>query len=403
MTGKTLSHSPLLIEGGRSLIDRDFAETCISIENGVIAGLDEDARDASIRIDADGLLVLPGIVDLHGDAFERQMMPRPGVDFPIDLALIESDRQLIANGITTAFHAVTWSWEPGLRGAENAHVLVNAVETLRPQLAADTRIHLRHETYNLDAEDTIADWIASRRIGLLAFNDHLAQAMPDAAKPQKRAQMAERTGLSIEQFNDLVQRVAGRANDVPASVARLAARSVAAGIPALSHDDETPQQRRTFRESGIRIAEFPVNEATAREAIDAGEHTVFGAPNVVRGGSHTGWIGATDMVRKGLCTILASDYYYPAMMIAAFQLAAENVLPLAKAWALISAAPAAAASLHDRGTITSGLRADLILVDASQALRPRIVAVIASGRLVHLTEAHRISRNAARARTVVAA
>ena len=106
-------------------------------------------------LDAGGLLVLPGIVDLHGDAFERQMMPRPGVDFPIDVALVDSDRQAIGNGITTVFHATTWSWEPGLRSGDNAGRLLEAIESMRPQLAADTRFHLRHETYNLDAETEI--------------------------------------------------------------------------------------------------------------------------------------------------------------------------------------------------------------------------------------------------------
>jgi alpha-D-ribose 1-methylphosphonate 5-triphosphate diphosphatase len=81
--------------------------------------------------------VLPGIVDLHGDAFERQMMPRPGVDFALDIALLDSDRQALANGITTVFHGVTWSWEPGLRGRDNARAMLDAIERLRPSLGAD--------------------------------------------------------------------------------------------------------------------------------------------------------------------------------------------------------------------------------------------------------------------------
>ena len=107
------------IEGGHTLIDGrlEIASVHVDSDSGAISALDSDAA-AKQRIDASGLLVLPGIVDIHGDAFERQMMPRPGVDFPLDVALCESDRQDIANGITTVFHGVTWSWEPGLRGAE---------------------------------------------------------------------------------------------------------------------------------------------------------------------------------------------------------------------------------------------------------------------------------------------
>ena len=131
-------------------------------------------RTAEGTIDATGLLVLPGIVDIHGDAFERQMMPRPRVAFPLDIALLESDRQAVSNGITTVFHGVTWSWEPGLRGAENARAILAGIERIRPRLGADTRYHLRHETYNLDAEPEINEWLADRRIDAIAFNDHMS-------------------------------------------------------------------------------------------------------------------------------------------------------------------------------------------------------------------------------------
>ena len=150
---------------------------------------------------------------------------------------------------------------------------------------------------------------------------------------------------------------------------------------------------RRFRAQGVAIAEFPVNEETAREAAEAGDFIVFGAPNVVRGGSHTGWTKASDMIAKGLCSVLASDYYYPAPLLAAFRLAADGVLPLAEAWQLISSAPARAAGLADRGMLAAGQRADIILVDDTVPLRPRIVAVIAAGRLVHLTEANRLVRS----------
>src|SRR5918993_1546698 len=122
----------ILIEGGQSLIHGELAETPLAVSGGKIAEVGGTARRARVSIDASGLLALPGIVDLHGDAFERQMMPRPGVDFPVDVALVDSDRQAIANGITTVFHATTWSWEPGLRGADNARQLLEAIEALRP-------------------------------------------------------------------------------------------------------------------------------------------------------------------------------------------------------------------------------------------------------------------------------
>jgi alpha-D-ribose 1-methylphosphonate 5-triphosphate diphosphatase len=195
--------------------------------------------------------------------------------------------------------------------------------------------------------------------------------------------------LTREAFLRLVERVRGRGNEVPASIERIARVALQHGIPLLSHDDTTPEQRRWFRALGCRLAEFPTTVETAQEAAAQGDDIVLGAPNVVRGGSHTGWIDAKDMVGRGLCSVLASDYYYPAQLLAALRIAAENVLPLHAAWALVSATAAAAARLSDRGTIAAGLRADLILVDTREE-RPRVVATIVAGRIVHLVEADRI-------------
>lgn len=390
----------ILIEGGEALVGHELVEASIHIAHGTVAEISSRSGTASLRFDSRGLIALPGIVDMHGDAFERQMMPRPGVDFPIDVALVDSDRQAIANGITTVFHAATWSWEPGLRGTENAHRLVEAIEDLRPQLAADTRFHLRQETFNLDAEPIIAEWLAAGRVSLLAFNDHMDMTAVSMSNPKKRARMVERSGLSGDDFDLLVGRVLTRADAVPASIARLAAIARDHRVPLLSHDDATPQQRAEFRDLGVNIAEFPINEETARAANDAGDFIVFGAPNVVRGGSHTGWTNAADMVGKGLCSILASDYYYPAPLLAAFRLAADGVVPLPHAWALVSGAPAAATGLHDRGQIAAGKRADIILVDPRDTRRPRVVAAISRGYVVHLTEPRRILSTASAGRRV---
>jgi alpha-D-ribose 1-methylphosphonate 5-triphosphate diphosphatase len=392
------------IEGGRVLLGGEILETSLRIADGKISVAGAGHGRGSLGIDARGLLVMPGIVDLHGDAFERQMMPRPGVDFPVDVALIDSDRQAISNGITTVYHATTWSWEPGLRSAGNARQLLEAIETLRPLLAADTRFHLRHETYNLDAEIEIGQWLSEGRIDLLAFNDHMDSTVSSLDKPHKRARMVERSGLSNDAFDRLVANVVARGNEVPDSIARLAETARAADIRMLSHDDESPAMRAGFRHRGVRIAEFPINEETARAAADGGDAIVFGAPNVVRGGSHTGWTKAADMIAKGLCSILASDYYYPAPLLAAFRLAADGVLPLSQAWNLISAAPAQAAGLTDRGVLAAGYRADIVLVDADMSIRPRIVAVIAAGKLVHLVDASRlIIRASTTSRDAVAA
>jgi alpha-D-ribose 1-methylphosphonate 5-triphosphate diphosphatase len=379
------------ITGAQALLadGLEVAPVHVSPADGVIADIGSD-RTAGRTIDAEGLYLLPGIVDMHGDAFERQIMPRPGVHVALDVALADSDRQAVANGITTVFHGVTWSWEPGLRGSENARAILAGIEQLKPKLAADTRYHLRHETYNLDAEPEVCDWVAARRVGAVAFNDHLPSPDSAAKRPDKIAQMVERAGIPREDFLALVTRLHARREEVPVSISRIAAEAGTNRVPLLSHDDASPEQRRWFRDLGCRVCEFPVNIETATDAAGAGDAIVLGAPNVMRGKSHIGWVNAAEMVGRGLCSILASDYYYPAQLIAAFRLAEQGTAPLEASWRLVSETPAKAMGLDDRGTIATGQRADLILVDAAANSRPRVVAVIVAGRIVHLTEPNRI-------------
>jgi alpha-D-ribose 1-methylphosphonate 5-triphosphate diphosphatase len=371
------------IAGGRVLVPGGFVDgETVVVEDGHIAGLGGAARGSVW--DARGLAVLPGIVDLHGDAFERQIMPRPGVQFALDLALAETDRQLVTNGITTAFHALTWSWEPGLRGRDMALAFAVALARLRPRLSADTRFHLRWETFNLEAEAQIAEWIAHGWIHLLAFNDHTPEMLRRAERPKDLVRYVERTGLEPDAFRALVARMWEQRDEVPGAIERLARLGRDRGIPLASHDDDSPEMRQQFRELGCRLSEFPKTVETAREARAAGDAVIMGAPNVVRGGSHLNLTSAASLVCEDLCTVLSSDYYYPALLHAAFRLVEDNVLPLERAWPLVSANPAAAGGLQDRGTIEAGKRADIILVDDRAGTHPRVVATFVAGRPVYL-------------------
>ncbi len=380
----------LRVEGGLCLTPDGWTDHPLRIEHGELAG-PGGSRELSPRLDARGLLVLPGIVDIHGDAFERLIAPRPAAPFDPAFAFLDADRQLAANGVTTAFHAPTWSWEGGTRGAEATLAAIEAVEALRPHFAVDARIHLRHEVFNLDAEATILEWIAAGRIDCLAFNDHMTGTIKERHRPEKMRGMIERSRLDEDAFHSMVDGVHARAEEVPGSVERLAAAGREAGLPMLSHDDMTPEGRAGFRSLGVRVAEFPVNEATAMAAAAAGDPIVFGAPNVVRGGSHTGCPSAAEMAGRGWCTALASDYVWPSLAFAPFLLEARGVLDLAASWRLVSAGPADALGLTDRGAIAEGLRADLVLVAPRAGLPPRIVATIANGRIAHLAEADRYS------------
>jgi alpha-D-ribose 1-methylphosphonate 5-triphosphate diphosphatase len=372
-----------ILRNGRALLaDGSFGATDILLADGIImdiaAGI--SMPGAARVLDLAGFLVLPGIVDLHGDAFERQLMPRPGVHFAPVPALLETDRQLLANGITTAYHGVTLSWEPGLRGLEAAREFLAALSAARPLLGADTRLHLRFECFNLDAVEEVASWIEAGRVDLLAFNEHTN----DIARDIKRGKLGTylgRTRLDQASFVALFEQVSARRDAVPAAVARLAETARKAVIPMASHDDNSSALRRHYRALGCYISEFPVDQDTARSAIDAGETVVLGGPNVVRGGSHAARLAAAEAAEAGLCSALASDYYYPTLLQAAYILAGRDALPFAQCWALISRNPARAAGLADRGEIAPGRRADLILVDDSDPALPRVVASYVAGQL----------------------
>ena len=369
----------LRINGGQVLLGGAFERSDLGVADGHITA----PGPARHTFDATGLLVLPGIVDLHGDAHERQIQPRPGVDFPMDIALAETEAQLLANGITTAFFGVTLSWEPGLRSAATWTTILDALDAARPRSACDIRVHLRWEAFNLDALELALADIAAGRVHLLAFNDHTPSILRKVADPVTAAKFSDRANMTVAEFRTLAERVGSTAPHVPAALQRIAQAAREAGLPMASHDDTTVAARDEFRALGARICEFPTTAEVARAAVDRGDWVAMGSPNVVRGGSHIGWASAADMAEAGLCRVLTSDYFYPALLQAPFILAERGVLDLATAWALVSSNPAEAARLHDRGSLAPGMRADILLVERGPL--PRIVATIANGRIAAAT------------------
>jgi len=334
-------------------------------------------------LDAGDLLVLPGIVDLHGDAFERAVMPRPQVAFPYDAAMLDVDRQLLANGITTAFHGVTLSWEGGLRGRPYAERLLDTLARLSGRMGARHRVHLRFEVHCVDGVPAAQSWIEDGRIGFLAFNNHLPSMVKRLGDERKLLQYADRAECDIDTFRSRIQAAAQASGEVDRAMRELAATAEAAGLRIASHDDPDSATRRYYHELGCSVAEFPTSMEAACTARELGDVIVFGSPNVMRGGSHIGAPGAADMVRAGLCDILTTDYYYAAPLAAAFRLAAEGIAALEQAWPLISRNPARAAGLQDVGELAAGQCADAILVDDSDLALPRVCAAIVGGRLHH--------------------
>jgi len=232
--------------------------------------------------------------------------------------------------------------------------------------------------HNLAALEMALVDIEAGRVGLVSFNDHTPGIVRKMTQPGTAAKYSERAGMSVAAFTQLAEQAAAHAPGVDDATRRLAEAARRHGLPMASHDDASIPDRDRFRALGARICEFPMAEDVGIAARRAGDAVVMGCPNVVRGGSHLGWASAAALAERDVCTVLCSDYYYPAMLPAAWSLAASGRLGLAQAWRLISQNPAAAAGLDDRGSIAVGKRADLVLVDPSG---PRIVATIAGGRM----------------------
>lgn len=390
----------ITFQGAAVYLPGEIVETNVTVADGLIAEIGGPVQGDVI--DARGFILAPALIDVHGDAFERQLMPRPNTFFPTDVAVIDTDRQLAANGIATAYHAVTLGWEPGLRSVSRGREMIQALIDLAPRLTVENRVQLRWETFAFEeAFETISWALQAPFTPSIAFNDHTSMTMrafdtsvqdrgfehsPDFATAsldddrlrQRTAGHAKRSGLDEDSYLTLLRKVWDRRADVQDGIAKVAAAGKAAGAPMLSHDDTRAETRAYFRDLGATTAEFPMVIAAAEAARANGDTIVFGAPNAARGGSHIGSLGAGDMVEAGLCDALASDYYYPAMLAAVAKMDAERRADRSTLWSLVSDGPAQAMGLTDRGRIATEMRADLVLVDwpdgAAPALRGTWVA-----------------------------
>jgi alpha-D-ribose 1-methylphosphonate 5-triphosphate diphosphatase len=373
----------LAIRGGRVLLPGgELGETDITAVGGRIAEIGP-ATTTDARLDARHLLVAPGLVDVHGDSFEHLVMPRPRTWVSLDIALPAMERLFLVNGITTGYLAHGYSWEGGLRGAERAGAVADWLYAQRGRSRADLRLHLRFEIHHIEGADRVGSWIESGHVCLLVFNDHLPDFEARLADNAYLAYWSERAALDLQTFRARIRSARERESEVAATVARLARAAREHGVPIGSHDDPSPEVRARYHALGATVAEFPLDLATAERARAGGSSVIMGAPNILRGGSSAGNIAARDVVAAGLCTGLCTDYYVPSLVQAAFRLAAERVVPLATAWDLIARGPAEAVGLLDRGAIQIGQRADLVVLDDSDAERPRIVATIAAGAIAY--------------------
>ncbi|MEM9578693.1 MAG: alpha-D-ribose 1-methylphosphonate 5-triphosphate diphosphatase [Pseudomonadota bacterium] len=350
----------------------------LSIEAGVIV------QDGPGRVvDLSGFLVLPGIVDVHGDGFERHLAPRRGAMKQMAEGLVATEAELAANGITTAVLAQFVSWEGGLRGLDFADQVFTCLRQTASQLTTDVQPQMRLETHLLDLYNRVPDLVDEWGIPYVVFNDHLPHdRLAKGKHPPRMVGQALKAGRNPEAHFALLMDMHDRSEEVPAALDRLCAQLRSAGVRMGSHDDQTDAARAAWHRRGVHIAEFPETSEAAEAAKAQGDLVVLGAPNVVRGGSHKGNVSAIDLITFGLADAIASDYHYPSPRRAALMLEKTGLLPLVDAWRLVSAGPAAVLGLEDRGVLDVGKRADLLILDRKTE---RVAATMVKGRFSYMT------------------
>lgn len=367
---------PLRLTGAQILRDGTMQHRSLAIAEGRIT------RGPLPEVDLTGYLLLPGIIDLHGDGFERHMAPRPSAPFPLSAGLASFDREAAAHGVTTAYLAQGWSWEGGHRGPDHAEALMQALEDHRPRALTDLRLQIRAETHLVEETDRLIAAVRKYRVGYVVFNDHLAEGQHMARiAPTDFAAWARKLGKTAEELADCIEAAAARSKEVPRSLCALAEAFDSMGVLYGSHDDPDGETREYYSMIGAKIAEFPLTRRAAVAAHAMMSPVIMGAPNVVRGRSQAGNVSALSLVEAGLCDALVSDYHVPALPLAVWSLVDRGIMTLPQAWGLVSSGPAEIMRLIDRGRLNPGMRADVVVVNAATRV---IEATIAGGRMTYL-------------------
>lgn len=368
-----------------------LTDASVVIKDGQFSHINPIATPSGAQpIRVDGMQMLPGIVDIHGDSFERMICPRPGVNLPMPMAIAENDRSLLATGITTFFYSITDSYEPGLRSRNTARKIIQYLQQeKRPSICVDSRIHIRHEQANTDDFDELCNWIEDGTIHLLSLNDHVPPSLDEHTLGRYTKGLRQRIKLSEEEIKDLITKAVDQRANGAHQIEELVRRSHQAGIPIASHDDDDEEKVSISARRQVAIAEFPAAVELAAKSQDYGAFVLMGAPNLVRGGSHVGYMSVKEAVQAGVLDCLCSDYHYPSLFHAPFLMEQLGLMPFDQAWKLVSENPARAAHIHDqKGAIAPGLDADFLLVkpshdgESSSGLPSTIANVYVKGKEV---------------------
>jgi alpha-D-ribose 1-methylphosphonate 5-triphosphate diphosphatase len=359
----------------------------IKIEDGIISNIREGSINSSQkRINVHERFLLPGFIDLHSDAIEKEIEPRPNSFFPVNIALFELDKKLASCGITTIFHALSFAeGEIGIRSNKIVADIINEVNRLASKLNVKTNIHARFEITDREAVPYLENFINNKEIHLLSLMDHT----PGQGQFKEVTSFKHYFGTVYKKSDAELAKIIDRKLSVKESVKSHVDYAVALcksmNIPMASHDDDSEEKIRWLKEMDINISGFPVNMDAACAARQSGIHVCLGAPNVLRGNSQAKNLSARDAVSWGYGDILCSDYSSMTILHAVFTLHKHDILPLHEAVNMASINPAKAVGISDKtGSIEEGKEADLIMVDTGEEI-PRIVKTFVAGREVFST------------------
>ena len=349
----------------RIVLSDEIVEGNLDVADGKIAAFDAGA--GSVGEDFEGDFLVPGLVELHTDHLEGHYAPRPGVRWNAVAAVQAHDAQIATSGITTVFDCLRMGSE-GTDGFAKGEMreLANAIDQAQREerLRAEHFIHLRCEVSTPDVLTDFESFRAEGRVRLASLMDHAPGQRQFQTMDQYAVYYKTKRGLSDEAFARYVEmRQEQSARFSAAHRKAISEHCRANGVTLASHDDATLDHVSEALEDGVRLAEFPTSIDAARASHEAGMSVLMGAPNIVRGGSHSGNIAARDLAEAGLLDVLSSDYVPASLLHGAFKLAEDvEAISLPQSLALVTRRPAETVGLSDRGEIAQGKRADVLRV-----------------------------------------
>lgn len=362
----------MIINNVNLVLAHETVKGSIEITEGIISSFTDTASQLPQAVNAEGAWLMPGFVELHTDNLDKFFTPRPKVDWPAHSAMSSHDALMVASGITTVLDAVAvGDVRDGGHRLENLKKMIDAV--IDSQQAglnrAEHRLHLRCELPHSSTLPLFEELMLRPGVSLVSLMDH-SPGQRQFATPQKyREYYQGKYQLNDEQMAEFqATQIANSQRWAQPNRLAIAAHCRQLGIALASHDDATTAHVAESKALGSVIAEFPTTEEAARASHAEGLQVLMGAPNIVRGGSHSGNVAAKQLASLGLLDILSSDYYPASLLDSVFRIAEDdnNAFSLSQAVALVTRNPATALGLEDRGVIAEGKRADLVLARAHQ-------------------------------------